>query len=315
MTIATGYTSNLGLSTTFRAAAELLGFAQPQPSQAQHQSVTLTDIMPNTTFHVQTVNPKDTISTHGNVNNVQVANTSVEVKNDVNAVEASYKEAHNQAMNAIGDAMKQAVGAERAGAVMAHLRPRGAEGALIEGARPVVDHYMGMAGSLYEVMNAVRDHVSDAEVNEVLTNTLRQLHEISEKQHSEFAADSKKTPPTFDFKAIKSPEQLKQFIARDITKDPVMKQVADARVGIEKLEKNEEVAAEVVELVEAKERQFGAFGVKFTSGSLAEAPPVNFAEALEVDPSVKAKLKHLTGSDDLKPPIPAAPSAAIGAIA
>lgn len=313
----TGYIRHetTSLSSLFGSASSGFGFGalDTKPQTDPNQHVDLTDIMPNATFHVAKVNPADKINASGNVNNVQVTNTSVEVKNDVNAVEAAYKEANNQAMNAIGDAMKQAVGAERADAVMTHLRPRGAEGAFAEGMRPMVDLHTGMAGSLYEMMNAVQRHSDNAEVNEVLTKTLKQLHEISEKQHSDFAADNKKPQPAFDFREIKTPQQLQNFIQRDITKDPVMQQIADARVGVEELEQNEELAAEVVQQREAKETQFSAWGVEFTSGALAETPEMAFREAPEVNPDVKNRLAQLKLDNEYKPaPAPVAAVSMMG---
>ncbi len=197
--------------------------------------IALTDIMPNTNFHVPDVTPQNDINPDLKV--TQTPQDTARHRQDVGAVESEYLKQNQIAMNVIAETMQE-VDPKNGAAVFKAIFPQ-AEATKSQAVATAADP-TGIMGSVAAVINAIRSESKrpdDSKINAVLEQTLAKLHEESvQAQQAGYTAYGPKT--NFNFDKIQTPKQLLDFIQRDPKQDPVMREVADAYDAIDDMDKD-----------------------------------------------------------------------------
>lgn len=262
--------------------------SQPQPDQP----VFVTDIVPDKSFEMPTITAVNMQSTSG----ITVDGPDLSVsKHTAQATMDSYVETNKAIVATIDNFAKHVLGAEQGGQLMAQLTSQGSS--MQQAISCAVDPTSGSLSTLLTVRSAISgeaSHCSDPEVLAQLDKVLSAIQEASDPNRIQ-QADAPKIPEGQDFSAFQTAQQMKNFVERDIAKDPVMLAGQSKLDTIATIENNqnlvEERGNEVVTAAKV------AQAIKIDDGTLEELVGAPVAEVIKAAPNIT--LAEVTTFGDL----------------
>lgn len=194
--------------------------------------ITVTDLS-SKNFHVEA--PTATSSFNSDMAAGGPPPNPTEMGNQIEATKQDYLQTNAAIGEAIQDAIME-VDPENGPGVIGAIFPTqsGGAGAVAASLDPT-----GI-GNVWEILYSAYAEAkapNDTKINEILEKALSNLHQQTQETVFEANEGGKaKPPPPADFEKIKTVQQLREFINRDVTKDPVMQEVAKAEDAINKMQ-------------------------------------------------------------------------------
>ncbi len=226
-----------GASKGASATQSLMPDEKPQPNER----LDVTHFVGNQQkFHVPEMHPEPTLDV-GKPTDRPEEPTKIEQKNE--SVKADYLEANQQ----ICDQMLEHIdavpdgGKELGSAIRSAMPQAGGGSSLMQAAAVGADAAVGgSAGNIYAMINAVyaenknKSGIVGAEAGRILETAFHNLHATNSAQAEAHRKSPLTVKPPLDLSSLKTPQQMLDFLIRDVNEDPVMKKILNNEQNIAK---------------------------------------------------------------------------------
>ena len=227
-------------ATGVTADFDAIAFSANTWNNQANRAITVTDILPNTNFHVQS--PTAVNAQYADRAGAQITQTSA-MRGDIANTRQAYLAADQGIKAEIAVAMGDAVGAALAGQIMSDLVPAaGSDTATAAGA--VADAAVGNAGTIMNAVYELGQHMNGPKADEIraaVDAALAKLQEASQPLHMRPESARVNIPKPVGNYANVNADQLIAFLARDVNQDPVMRGLRDAEIALNEFEDNNAV--------------------------------------------------------------------------
>ncbi|MGB4107461.1 MAG: hypothetical protein WBK55_06670 [Alphaproteobacteria bacterium] len=218
-------------------AQSLMPDEKPQPNER----LDVTDFKGNQqSFHVPEMHPEPTLDV-GKPTDRPEEPTKIEQKNE--SVKADYLEANQQICDQMLDAIDNVPdgGKELGAAIRSAMPQAGGGNSMLQLAAVGADAAIGgAAGNVYAAINAIyadnksKNGIVGAEAGKILETAFHNLHATNQAQAEAYKKNPALTKPPLDLSSLKTPQQMVDFLIRDVSQDPVMKKILNNEQNIAK---------------------------------------------------------------------------------